>query len=228
MNSISELPVVAVVGGTGKEGKGLAYRLAQAGYRVVIGSRLSEKAQQAAHELQELLPPEAHVHGTSNLEAVAQSNIVLLTVPNEAHSAILESIRSEMEGRLLIDATVPLQPGKPTRVRMPAAGSAAQAAREILGESSEVAAAFHTISYEHLLRDEPIDCDVLVTGTSAESRNRALVLVHAAGLRGWDAGPLENSAVTEGLTSLLIHINKKYGSRHAGIRITGVERLNGA
>jgi NADPH-dependent F420 reductase len=191
---------------------------------VVLGSRALEKAQQAAQELREMLPPGARVHGATNLEATAESTVVLLTVPNEAHAGILESIRSAMRGKLLIDATVPLQPGKPTRVLMPQAGSAAQAAREILGEGSEVAAAFHTISYEHLLRDEPIDCDVLVTGTSSDSRNRTLMLVQAVGLRGWDAGPLENSAVSEGLTSLLIHINKKYGSRHAGIRITGVEK----
>ena len=118
----------------------------------------------------------------------------------------------------------PCSQARPTRVHMPAAGSAAQEARKILGEASEIAAAFHTISHEHLLKDEPIDCDVLVTGTSPEARATALGLVRAAGLRGWDAGALENSSVTEGLTSLLIHINKKYGSRHAGIRITGVEQ----
>ncbi len=107
---------------------------------------------------------------------------------------------------------------------MPAAGSAAQEARHVLGEATEIAAAFHTISHEHLLKDDAIDCDVLVTGTSPEARGKCLELVKAAGLRGWDAGALENSSVTEGLTSLLIHINKKYGSRHAGIRITGVEQ----
>jgi hypothetical protein len=105
---------------------------------------------------------------------------------------------------------------------MPSAGSAAQEARSILGDNVEVAAAFHTISYEHLLQDEPVDCDVLVTGTSPDARARAIELVTAAGLKGWDAGPLENSSVSEGLTSVLIHINKKHGSRQAGIRITGV------
>ena len=107
---------------------------------------------------------------------------------------------------------------------MPAAGSAAQEAREILGSGVEIAAAFHNISYEHLLQDRAVDCDVLVTGTSKESRDAALRLVGAAGLKGWDAGALENSAVTEGLASVLIHMNKTYGSKHAGIRITGLER----
>ncbi len=164
------------------------------------------------------------VRGEANLEAARQAAIVVITVPSDAHLTILESIKAVLQGRLLIDATVPLQPGKPTRVHMPAAGSAAQEARQVLGEAVEIAAAFHTISHDHLLKDEPIDCDVLVTGTSPEAREKSLNLVRAAGLRGWDAGALENSSVTEGLTSLLIHINKKYGSRHAGIRITGVEQ----
>ena len=223
MTADSQLPAVAVIGGTGKEGKGLAYRLAKAGYPVIIGSRSLERAELAIQELRQLLPPRVDVRGASNTEAVQQATVVVMTVPNDAHAVTLESIKDAMPGKLLIDATVPLQPGKPARVQMPLAGSAAQAAREILGQACEVAAAFHTISHEHLLKDEPIDCDVLVTGTSPEARATALGLVTAAGLRGWDAGALENSSVTEGLTSLLIHINKKYGSRHAGIRITGVE-----
>jgi hypothetical protein len=135
---------------------------------------------------------------------------------------ILESIKQAAVGKLLIDATVPLQAGKPTKMQMPSAGSAAQEARSILGNDVEVAAAFHTISYEHLLQDEPVDSDVLVTGTSPDARAGAIELVTAAGLKGWDAGPLENSSVSEGLTSVLIHINRRHGSRQAGIRITGV------
>jgi predicted dinucleotide-binding enzyme len=106
---------------------------------------------------------------------------------------------------------------------MPPAGSAALEAREILGNTAEIASAFQNISYEHLKGSELIGCDVLVTGTSKETRAVALELVAKAGLAGWDAGPLENSMVAEGLTSVLIHINKVYGSTHAGIRITGVE-----
>lgn len=218
------LPVIAVIGGSGKEGRGLAYRLSKAGYPIVIGSRSAERAQLAAQETQQSLSAAADVRGASNIEAARQAQIVLITVPHDAHSEILVSIKSAMAGKLLIDATVPLQPGKPTRVHMPPAGSAAQTAQEILGTDCEIAAAFHTISHEHLLKAESIDCDVLVTGTSAAARSRALELVKAAGLRGWDAGALENSGVTEGLTSLLIHINKKYGSHRAGIRITGVEQ----
>ena len=215
---------IAVIGGTGKEGKGLAYRWSRARHPVIIGSRSAERAVATALELEQLLEHGIRVTGMSNIDAARAAPIVVLTVPYDAHAEILESIKPAMPGRLLIDATVPLQAGKVTRVHMPAAGSAAQEARQILGDECQVTAAFHTISHEHLFKDEPIECDVLVTGTSAEARARALELVTAAGLRGWDAGPLENSSVSEGLTSVLIHINKKYGSRQAGIQITGTGR----
>jgi hypothetical protein len=224
MSSGMDLPTIAVIGGTGKEGKGLAFRWCKAGYTVIIGSRSGDKASAAARELEELLSEGVRVTGMSNLDAARAATVVVLTVPYEAHSHILESVKPAMDGKLLIDATVPLQSGKVTKVHMPPAGSAAQEAREAMGEICSVAAAFHTISHEHLFREEPIACDVLVTGTSAEARALALELVAAAGLRGWDAGPLENSSVSEGLTSVLIHINKKYGSRHAGIQITGIGR----
>jgi hypothetical protein len=220
----AERPIIAIVGGTGKEGKGLAYRWAKAGFTIVIGSRTAEKAATAAYDLEQVLSLQGRITGASNSDAASQADVVMLTVPYTAHAEILESIKQAVQGRLLIDATVPLQAGKPTKVQMPPAGSAAQEARSLLGEAVEVAAAFHTISYEHLLQDEPVDCDVLVTGTSPEARARAIALVTAAGLQGWDAGPLENSSVSEGLTSVLIHINKKHGSRQAGIRITGVGR----
>jgi NADPH-dependent F420 reductase len=223
MNSESALPTLAVIGGTGKEGKGLTYRWLRAGHSVILGSRSPEKATAAALELRQLLGEDSAVRGASNLDAARQADIVVLTVPYAAHADMLASIGPALEGKLLIDATVPLVAGQVTRAKMPPAGSAAQEARQILGEAVEVAAAFHNISHEHLFRDEPIDCDVLVTGTSAAARFTALTLVTSAGLQGWDAGALDNSAVSEGLASVLIHINKKHGSRHAGIRITGVD-----
>jgi NADPH-dependent F420 reductase len=133
----------------------------------------------------------------------------------------LESVKEHLQGKILIDVTVPLVPPKVSKVQMPSAGSAAQEAKEIVGEGVQVCAAFQNISYELLMSDETIDCDVLVTGTSKEAREEALKLVQAADLIGWDAGPIENSVVVEGLTSVLIGINKKYGSTHAGIKITG-------
>jgi predicted dinucleotide-binding enzyme len=105
---------------------------------------------------------------------------------------------------------------------MPPAGSAAQEAKEIVGEDVEVAAAFQNVSYKHLIGEEYVECDVLVTGTSKKAREEALKLVAAADLTGWDAGPIENSVVVEGLSSVLININRLYGSKHSGIKITGV------
>jgi NADPH-dependent F420 reductase len=224
MEKMPLLMTIAVLGGTGKEGKGLAYRWAQAGYKVLIGSRSSERAVTAASEIMELLEGSSSVVGTSNLEAAQLAEIVVITVPYSAHRDTLESVKDALKGKLLIDVTVPLVPPKVTKVQMPAAGSAAQEAKEIVGEGVEVCAAFQNISHEHLLTDENVECDVLVTGTSKDARTEALRLVEAAGLTGWDAGPIENSVVIEGLTSVLININKQYGSTHAGIKITGASQ----
>lgn len=223
MSDPSVLLTIAVLGGTGKEGKGLAYRWAKAGYRVIIGSRLDQKAISAAAELVQALEGAASVVGMSNLEAARNADIVILTVPYGAHRKILRSVAMATKGKLLIDVTVPLVPGQLSKAHMPAAGSAAQEARRILGPDAEIAAAFHNIPHELLFRDGSLDSDVLVTGTSKEARDETLRLVAAAGLNGWDAGALENSMVTEGLSSILIHINRKYGSTHAGIKITGVD-----
>jgi len=216
------LLTIAVLGGTGKEGKGLAYRWAKAGYKVLIGSRSSEKAVHAASEIMELLEGSSSVVGTSNLEAAEQANIVVLSVPYAAHRDTLESVKDAVKGKLLIDVTVPLVPPKVTKVQMPLDGSAAQEAKAILGDDAQIASAFQNTSHELLLTDGEVECDVLVTGSSKEARTETIKLVEAAGLTGWDAGPIENSVVVEGLTSVLIHINKQYGSTHAGIKITGV------
>jgi NADPH-dependent F420 reductase len=218
------LLTIAVLGGTGKEGKGLAYRWAQAGYKVLIGSRSPERAVTTASEIMELLEGSSSLVGASNLEAAQAAEIVVLTVPYAAHRETLESVKDALKGKLFVDVTVPLVPPKISKVQMPPAGSAAQEAREILGDDVQVVSAFQNISHELLLTDDDIECDVLVTGTSKEARAEALTLVEAAGLTGWDAGPIENSVVIEGLASVLIHINKQHGSKHAGIKITGVTR----
>lgn len=218
------LLTIAVLGGTGKEGKGLAYRWAKAGYKVLIGSRSSEKAVHVASEIMELLEGSSSVVGTSNLEAAQQANIVVISIPYAGHRDTLESVKDAMKGKLLIDVTVPLVPPKVTKVQMPPDGSAAQEAKAILGDDVQVVAAFQNISHDHLLTDQEVDCDVLVTGSSKDARKEALTLVEAAGLIGWDAGPIENSVVIEGLTNVLININKQYGSTNAGIKITGVTR----
>ena len=224
MNDENLLLSIAVLGGTGKEGKGLAYRWAGAGYHVYIGSRDEEKAVNAANEVREMLGDGVSIHGLGNLQAAKEANIVVLSVPYSVHRSTLEAVRDELKGKILVDVTVPLVPPKVSTVQMPAAGSAAQEAREVVGEGVEVCAAFQNISHEHLLGGDHVECDVLVTGTSKDARAEVIKLVEAAGLKGWDAGPIENSVVIEGMTSVLIGINKKYGSTHAGIKITGVSR----
>jgi NADPH-dependent F420 reductase len=222
MSDQSRILSIAVLGGTGKEGKGLSYRWAKAGYRILIGSRTPEKARAAANELLNLAGVKTVIEGMANLDAAQQADIVVLTVPYVAHRNTLENVKKALAGKILIDVTVPLVPPKVTRVQMPPAGSAAQEAHEILGENVQVTSAFQNISHERLLREEDVGCDVLVTGTSKEARAETLKLVAAAGLTGWDAGSIENSMVVEGLTSVLIGINKRYGSTSAGIRIAGV------
>lgn len=221
-NPDSEIRTIAVVGGTGKEGKGLAYRWAKFGYQVIIGSRVLEKAQSAAAEVREMPGAEKSIKGMLNTDAAAEADIVVMTVPYSAHRDTLLLLKPFLTGKILVDVTVPLVPPKITKVQMPPAGSAAMEARETLGEGYEVASAFQNISYEHLREDEPVECDVLVTGTGKETRQSVLQLVKAAGLIGWDAGPIENSMVVEGLTSILLGLNKQYGVQAAGIRITGI------
>jgi NADPH-dependent F420 reductase len=224
---ISKPPVmktIAVLGGTGKEGKGLAIRWAKAGIHIVIGSRSEEKAIGVAAEILELVGGNGVVEGTTNFKAAEVADIVVLAVPYSVHRATLENVREALQGKILVDVTVPLVPPHVTRVQMPPDGSAAQEAHAILGNAVQVTCAFQNISYEHLLQSESIACDVLVAGTSKEARDETLLLVNLAGLTGWDAGPIENSAVIEGMTSLLIHINKQYASRTAGIKITGVKK----
>jgi NADPH-dependent F420 reductase len=137
---------------------------------------------------------------------------------------MLKLIKNELKEKILIDVTVPLVPPKVTKVQMPAAGSAALEAKKVLDPSTEVVAAFQNISYERLLGNEYIDCDVLVSGSSKEARKVVINLVEKAGMIGWDAGPIENTVVVEGLTSILIGINKEFGFHTAGIKITGIRR----
>ncbi|MGV8050502.1 MAG: NADPH-dependent F420 reductase [Anaerolineaceae bacterium] len=215
---------IGIIGGTGREGKGLAYRWAKAGHKVIIGSRSEEKALAAVQELRNLMQGAGDLTGLVNQDAVAQCDIAVLTVPYSAHASTLEELKRYLQGKILIDVVVPLNPPKVTKVSMPLEGSAAQQAQRILGKDSQVVAAFQNISYERLLADEEVECDVLVCGTTKEARKTVLGLVEDAGLTGWDAGVIENSAVVEGLTSVLIGLNIQYKVPSAGIRITGIAR----
>jgi len=213
---------IAILGGTGKEGMGIGYRWAKAGHEITIGSRQESKALDAATKLQEMLGNKIMIAGKENLAAAKEAELLVLTVPFSAHKAMCEYIKEASEGKIVIDVTVPLVPPKVTKVQMPPAGSATLEAKEILGENTSVVAAFQNISYEHLVEDGEVACDVLVTGDSKASREIVIKLVQDAGLVGIDAGPIENSVVVEGLTSILIGINKQFGIHDAGIKITGI------
>lgn len=221
-------PTIAVLGGTGKEGSGLAFRWAHAGYPVVIGSRDAAKAATAAGELRAMLAGTrggASIEGAANREAAARAAIVVLAVPYAAQRATADEVKDLLQGRIVVDVTVPLAPPKVDRVQLPAGGSAVAALAAGLGPGVKVVSAFQNVSATHL-KDlaHAIDCDVLVCGDDADAREQVVQLVQAAGMTGWHAGPLANSAASEALTSVLIAINKRYKVPGSGIRITGVPR----
>ncbi len=215
---------VAVIGGTGNEGPGLALRWAKSGqYHVIIGSREQEKAERVAAELNARLGRDL-IRGMVNPNAAAAADLAVLTVPYSAHLSTLESVQAGLTGKILIDVTVPLQPPKVSHVYIPPAGSATAEAQALLGNEVRVVAAFQNVGAAHLDDpDHPIDCDVLVCGDDKEAKAEAIALAEAAGMRGLDAGPLQNASVVEGLTAMLIGINIRYKVKGSGIRITGLK-----
>lgn len=221
-----QLPVLALLGGTGDLGTGLARRWAQAGYRVIIGSRTQQKAEAAAADLRGVMAErgvgDIQVEAMENLAAAEAADIVTLTVPFSHQVSTLQHVRAALEGKILIDVTVPLVPPKVARVQLPPAGSAGQIAQDLLGETVTVVSAFQNVAAHHLQEGRGIDCDVLVCGNKKDARAQVIKLVEAAGLRGLHAGMIPNAAAAEALTSVLININKQYGC-HAGIRITGLD-----
>lgn len=215
---------IAIIGGTGREGSGLGFRLALAGHEVLIGSRNVDKAIKAVEDLMPRFEgKEVRISAWTNEEAVEQCDIAVLTVPFNAHAATLEGLKEQLQGKILIDVCVPLVPPKVTKVQMPPEGSAALQAKAILGPDVQVVDAFQTISFEHLLSGEEIDCDVLVAGGNKDAREVVIGLAEDIGLKAWDAGVIENTVVLEGLTSILIGLNIKYKVPSAGIRLTGIE-----
>jgi hypothetical protein len=219
-------PTIAVIGGTGAEGSGLAVRWAAAGYPIVIGSRSAEKAVTAATELSALLPPDSPpITGATNSEAATSAELIVLSVPYEAQLGTIEQIIAGSQGKIVITVGVPLKPPKVSTVWQPPGGSAAQEAQTQLGEGVRVVSAFQNISATHLkdLAWEP-DCDVLVTGDDKAAKTVAIELANVAGFYGIDAGPLANSSVVEGLTALLIGINARHKVKGSGVRITGIPR----
>jgi NADPH-dependent F420 reductase len=213
---------IAILGGTGQVGRGLALRWANAGHQVTIGSRSTEKAAQTAREINETVRHDAVVAATYR-EAAAAAPIVVLTVPYAAQRSTVEEVRDLLAGKILIDSTVPLVPPKVARVQLPGGGSAVAAIQEMLGGAVRVVSAFQNVPALLLLDlAHAVDCDVLVCGDDVAARETVIQLIADLGMRALHAGPIVNSAATEALTSVLISINARYKS-HAGIRITGLQ-----
>ncbi len=212
---------IGILGGTGKEGGGLAARLAFAGHSVTIGSRDAEKARACADELLRL--NRLNIDATDNRQAIATSDIAILTVPYSAQLSTLADAKDALQGKILIDATVPLVPPKVAQVQLPREGSAAVVAQSLLGPGVRVVSAFQNVSAHHL-RDlsHPVDCDVIVCGDDPAACETVLGIIASIRLRGFYGGPLCNSAAVEALTSILITINRRYKVSASGVRITGV------
>ncbi len=218
----SILMTIAVIGGTGKEGSGLAARWAQSGYRVIIGSRSAEKAQAKADELNTALGG-SYLLGMDNLAAAQEATIAVLTVPYDAHAATLDSLKGALLGKTVVDVTVPLKPPKIRTVHLPEGKSASLEAQAILGPETRVVTAFQHVSAVHFLEsDHRVVCDVLVCGDDAQAKEDVIQLCKAAGMRGLDAGPLANSIAVEAFTPVLLYMNKRYKVPGAGIMITGI------
>jgi NADPH-dependent F420 reductase len=213
---------IAVLGGTGAEGQGLAVRWANAGHKVIIGSRDGAKAAAAAAELTAKIAPLA-IEGLENHVAAAQCEVVVLAVPYAAQRATVESVATALAGKILVDVTVPLIPPRVSRVQLPQGGSAVEPIQKLLGEATKVVSAFQNVSAHYLSDlDRKIECDVLICGDDKDAREVVVQLANDAGLRGIHAGVLANSAAAEALTSALIAINRHYKVPAAGIRITGI------
>ncbi len=217
---------IAIVGGTGPEGFGLARRWAAAGETVLIGSRDAERAARSAEEIASLLP-NARIEGRENAAAAAAADVVVLTVPFSAHAATLKKLKPAFRpGAVLIDTTVPLAAtvgGRATRTLGVWQGSAAEQAAELVPRGVAVAAAFHSLSSELLKDDSRVDCDVVVCSDDDNARRVAMELAEEIpGVRAIDGGPLEAARLTEQLTALLISVNLRYKVRAAGFRFTGL------
>ena len=215
--------VVAIIGGTGNQGPGLARLWAKSGqYKVIIGSRQAEKAERVASELNEKLG-ENLVQGMSNEDAVKEAELCVLTVPYKAQGPTLTGLREALQGKILVDVTVLIIPPRVSWVNIPEGGSAGQEAQAILGDGVRVVSAFQNVSAVHLA-DEPdeIECDVLVCGDNKEAKEEAIALAEAAGMRGINAGPLQNAVIVEGLTSVLLGIMLRAKVKWTGIKVTGI------
>ena len=218
---------IAIVGGTGPEGSGLAYRWAKAGLDIVIGSRDAARAKEVAATLRTRAGAGAKIDGADNAAAVAQAEIVVLTVPFAGVAALLKQLKAVWKpGQIVIDTTVPLAAaagGSPTRMLGVWQGSAAEQTRELLPKEIAMAAALQNLGAELLMNDAPVDCDVLVCSDEERAKSAAAELVEKIpGARALNGGKLENARIVESMTALLIGLNIRHKVHSAGIRFTGL------
>jgi len=212
---------IAIVGGTGKEGQGMAMRWAKAGHAVAIGSRDAARAESTASEL--AAKAGTPISGGDNAQTVAQADVVVLAVPYSAHADTLRALAHALHGKILVDITVPLKPANVRKVSLPAGQAAALEAQALLGADTKVVAALHHVSSNHLSElDHAIECDVLACSDDGEALALVLRLIEDLGTRALDAGPLANAVALESLTPVLLHLNRRYKSPGAGIRFTGL------
>ena len=209
---------VAIVGGTGSLGSGLALRLAAPGVRVIIGSRDREKAKSVVESLRKSLTRGA-LEGETNQEAVKEAEFVVIAVPYEGHATTVAQLKGQLAGKTVIDAVVPLKKGRPF---VPAAGSALLEAQQILGDEAPVVGALHNISAVDLQSADAALGDVLVCGDNEAAKQKVMEVIRRIGARSFDAGPAANAYVIEGLTGVLISLNRKYKSKHASVKVTGI------
>lgn len=209
---------VAIVGGTGSLGSGLALRLAAPGVRVIIGSRDREKAKTVVESLRKSLTRGA-LEGETNQEAVKEAEFVVIAVPYEGHATTVAQLKGQLAGKTVIDAVVPLKKGRPF---VPAAGSALLEAQQILGDEAPVVGALHNISAVDLQSADAALGDVLVCGDNEAAKQKVMEVIRRIGARSFDAGPAANAYVVEGLTGVLISLNRKYKSKHASVKVTGI------
>lgn len=209
---------IAIVGGTGNLGSALALRLGAPGVKIIIGSRDAEKAMKAVETLKPKLRA-GQLVGTTNQEAVKDADFVVIAVPYEGHAQTVSQVKGQLAGKIVIDAVVPLNKVKPF---VPAAGSALQEAQQILGDEAPVIGALHNVSALDLSDVDSSLGDVLVCGDHAEAKQKVIEIIQRIGATAYDGGPASNAYVIEGLTGVIIHLNRKYKSKHGSIKITGI------
>jgi 8-hydroxy-5-deazaflavin:NADPH oxidoreductase len=216
------METISIIGGTGNQGKGLALRLGAAGYSIILGSRSTEKAINVTNDIKELNPT-INIEGVDNETAAERGNIVILTIPFKSQKDIVEPLKDKLVGKVVVDTTVALIPGKPPTTESVPEGSAAEKLQSILGPDVQLVSAFHTIS-AHMLEDlnKELKGDTLVAGDVEEAKEKVITLANNIGLRGLNAGPLKVSSTLERITALVIGMNIRYKKKSIGVNFTNV------